>query len=67
MQKGQIGYGITLRRFCGLQVNALQLSGARRFNILLSRTVILLVPVLLCRDVGGYGLMTRIKSCKSCV
>jgi hypothetical protein len=45
-RKGQIGYGIALRRFCGLRINVLQPSGARRFNILSSRTVILLVPVL---------------------
>jgi hypothetical protein len=32
----------------------LQLSEARRFNILLSRTVILLVPVLLIEGVGAY-------------
>jgi hypothetical protein len=40
LQNGQIGYGIALRRFCGLQVNVLQTSGARRFKILSSRTVI---------------------------
>ena len=47
MQKGQVGYGIALRRFCGLRVNVLHPSGAKRFNILSSRTVILFVPVLL--------------------
>jgi hypothetical protein len=45
VQKGQIGYGIALRRFCGLRVNVLQPSGARRFNILSSRIEILLVPI----------------------
>jgi hypothetical protein len=63
MQNGQIGYGIVLRRFCGLRVNVLQPLGARRFYILLSRIVILVVLVLLFRGVGGYGLITRIKSC----
>jgi hypothetical protein len=67
MQKGQIGYGIALRRFCGLRVNVLQPSGAKRFNILSSRTVILLEPVLLCRSVGGHGLITLNKTGKSCV
>jgi hypothetical protein len=67
MQKNQIVYGIALRRFCGLRVNVLQPSGARLFNILSSLTVILLVPLLLFKDVGGYGLITRIKSGKSCV
>jgi hypothetical protein len=67
LQKGQFGYGIALRRFCGLRVNVLQPSGARRFNILSSRTMILLVPVTLFRGVGGYGLITRIKSGKCCV
>jgi hypothetical protein len=64
MQKGQVGYGIALQRFGGLRVNVLQPSGAKRFNILLSRTVILLVPVILSSGVGEYGLITRIKSCK---
>jgi hypothetical protein len=59
MQKGQIGYGIALRRFCGLRVNVLHPSGAKRFNIRLSRTVILLVPVLLFRCAGGNGLITQ--------
>jgi hypothetical protein len=67
MKKGQVGYGIALRRFCGLRVNVLQPLGARRFNILSSRTVILMVPVIIFRGVGGYGLITRIKSGKCCV
>jgi hypothetical protein len=67
MQKGQIGYGIALRRFCGLRVNVLQPLGARRFKILSSRTVIFLVTVLLFTGVGGYGLITGTKSDKSCV
>jgi hypothetical protein len=67
MQKGQIGYGKALRRFCGLRANVLQPSGAKRFNILSSRTVILLVPVLLFRSVGGNGLITLNKIGKSCV
>jgi hypothetical protein len=62
MQNGQIGYGIALRRFRGLRVNVLQPFGARRFNIVSSRTVILVVLVLLFRGVDGYGLITRIKS-----
>jgi hypothetical protein len=67
MQKGQVGYGIALRRFCGLRVNVLQPSGARHFNILLSCTVILLVPVILFRSVGGYGLIRCNKSGNCCV
>jgi hypothetical protein len=67
MQKGQIGYGIALRRFCGLRVNVLQPSGAKRFNILSSRTVILVVSVLLFRSVGGNGLSTLNKTGKSCI
>jgi hypothetical protein len=67
MQKGQIGYGIVLRRFCGLRVNVLQPSGARRFKILSSRTVIFLVLLLLFTGVGEYGLITGIKSGTSSV
>jgi hypothetical protein len=60
MQKGQIGNGIALRRFCCVRVKVLQPSGARRFNILSSRTVILLIPILLFRGLVGFGLITRI-------
>jgi hypothetical protein len=67
MQKGQIGYGIALRRFCGLRVNVLQPSGAKHFNILSSRIVILLVPILLFRSVGGHGVITLNRSGKLCV